>query len=266
MNPLDLDAVRAALRPEHLAYALRYRRVCDSTQALARAALLEGAGEGSVTVSDEQRAGRGRRGSPWTAPPGRALLFSVILDPGPSLAGRIPLLAGLAVADGIEVATGLRVDLKWPNDVMAAGRKLAGILAERPPGNAIVLGIGLNVNQSPDELPAGTPATSLAILLGRQLPREPVLASLLNALDRGCARLRREGGGWLAPAWRRRSSMLGQPVEVTMDGTRTTGVAEDIDVDGTLIIRLADGRRRAVIAGTVSHLRTTPRLSRASPE
>src|SRR4030081_404650 len=106
-----------------------------------------GAGQGWTVVTDLQLEGRGRRGRPWIAPDGTALLFSTILQPPVDVLALLPLLAALSVAGGIEVATGVVPELKWPNDILFKGHKLAGILLEHPGGAAVVLGVGVNVNQ-----------------------------------------------------------------------------------------------------------------------
>src|SRR5919197_298194 len=122
---------------------------CESTQALLDASMPEGA----IAVADHQSAGRGRLGRTWEAPPGTALLCSVLLKPPPECDVRqLSLVAGVAVADALEYIIGLAVQIKWPNDVMLRRRKVAGILAELRDG-AVVLGIGINVNQTPEELP-----------------------------------------------------------------------------------------------------------------
>lgn len=174
----------------------RYVESCESTQRL----LPLDAPEGAVVATDEQTAGRGRLGRSWVAPPGTSVLCSVALAP-PVLAERLPelsLVAGRACARAIADTTGLEPDVKFPNDVLVAGRKTAGILAEAREGR-VVLGIGVNVNQAPDELPQDvqTPATSLRIEVGRRLERAPLLAAIL-------AELEREYDSWAAAVLRER--------------------------------------------------------------
>jgi BirA family transcriptional regulator, biotin operon repressor / biotin---[acetyl-CoA-carboxylase] ligase len=143
--------------------------------------------EGAVAVADEQTEGRGRLGRRWSARPGTGLLFSIALRPAvPS--SRLPelsLVAGEACAEAIAAVTGLQPELKFPNDVLIGGRKVAGILAEAREGR-VVLGIGVNVNASEDELPAGTdtPATSLSLEAGRRVDRAELLVTLLERLER----------------------------------------------------------------------------------
>ena len=254
MSAIILDRVRAALVGGEVVWKLHYEPSCSSTQDLARAAAADGAEEGWTVVTDLQREGRGRQGRSWVAPPETALLFSTILRPPLDVLPLLPLLAALTIAGGIEVSTGAVPDLKWPNDILLHGKKLAGILLERPAGADVVLGVGVNVNQSRDGLPDG--GTSLAVELGHDLEREPLLAAILNDLSNAYERADREGVGWIVPGWRSRSSMLGEAVAFHRDGALIRGVAEDVLEDGALRVRLDDGSRISVIAGEVERVRT----------
>lgn len=169
-----------------------YRHVtrCETTQRL----LPDDAPEGAVVATDEQTAGRGRRGATWEAPPGRGLLFSLRLLPD-APGERLPeltVVAATAVADAFSAVTRLRAEVKHPNDVLVGGRKAAGVLAETVEGR-VTLGIGVNVNQTADELPETprVPPTSLRIEAGREIERAPLLAELL-------ARLEHRYDAWLA--------------------------------------------------------------------
>ena len=248
-----LDRVRDRLVAGEVIWRLHYEPSSTSTQDLARAAAARGAGEGWTVVTDVQHEGRGRLGRSWVAPPETALLFSTILRPPLDVLPLLPLLAALAVAGGIEVTTGAVPDLKWPNDVLLNGKKLAGILLERPAGPDVVLGVGLNVNQSGKDVPDG--GTSLKIELGHELERELLLAAILNDLGNAYERADREGVGWIVPGWRSRSSMLGKAVAFHRDGTLIRGIAEDVSDDGALQVRLDDGSRISVVAGEVERVR-----------
>ena len=143
--------------------------------------------EGTTIATDLQTQGRGRLGRKWEAPPGRALLFSVLLRPRPPMAlwPELSLVAGDAVAAALRGQTGVAAELSHPNDVLIEGRKVAGILPEATVGR-VVLGIGVNVNQTTEELPAETPkpATTLRVETGREWPRAPLLAAILLELER----------------------------------------------------------------------------------
>ncbi len=254
MSAIDLERVRTRLIAGEVVWRLHYEPSCSSTQDLARAAAARGAEQGWTVVTDLQREGRGRQGRSWVAPAETALLFSTIMRPPLDVLPLLPLLAALTVAGGIEVSTGAVPDLKWPNDVLFNGKKLGGILLERPAGADVVLGVGLNVNQSRANVPDG--GTSLAIELGHALEREPLLAAILNDLGNAYERADREGVGWIVPGWRSRSSMLGNPVAFHRDGALIRGIAEDVSEDGALQVRLDDGARVSVVAGEVERVRT----------
>jgi BirA family biotin operon repressor/biotin-[acetyl-CoA-carboxylase] ligase len=183
--------VSAALAPENVLPRLRGRfgrdylhvERCESTQRL----LPEEAQEGAVAVAEEQTAGRGRLGRRWFATPGTSILCSIVLRPDvePARLPELSLVAGAAVAEAIEAVTGLRPEVKFPNDILIGGRKVCGILAEAREGR-VVLGIGVNVNTTPEQLPVevDTPATSLLIEAGTEVDRAALLAAVLERLER----------------------------------------------------------------------------------
>ena len=195
---------------------------CESTQLLVDTALPEGA----VVVADHQTAGRGRLGRSWEAPAGKALLFSLLLKP--------PLVAGIAVADALERTLGLSVQIKWPNDVMLRRRKVAGCLAEARDG-AVVLGIGVNVGQTAEELPEG--AGSIFTLTGRPADREELLSTLLDDLGRRYDAWRDGGLDAVYDGLGPRDFLRGR--QVTVNGT--SGVVTMIDRDGRLGIAVGHG-------------------------
>jgi BirA family biotin operon repressor/biotin-[acetyl-CoA-carboxylase] ligase len=218
---------------------------CESTQQLVDTSLPEGA----IVVADYQTAGRGRLGRSWDAPPGKALLLSILLKPPPERhAPELSLVAGVAVADTVERSTGLAVQLKWPNDVMLRRSKVAGLLAEARDG-AVVLGIGLNVNQSRDELPAN--AGSLLTLTGREWRRSQLLDSLLADLARTYAAWRSGGLDAVYEGLAPRDFLRGRRVSVN----GTSGVATMIDRQGRLEIEVGHGDVVAVESGEVLYER-----------
>jgi BirA family biotin operon repressor/biotin-[acetyl-CoA-carboxylase] ligase len=241
-------AFTAGLPGGRLAGPLRAYRSVESTQILARAWAEEGAPEGAVVLADHQTAGRGQRGRHWTAPAGTALLFSVVLRPPLPISRwpEIPLAAGCAVAEGLEAAAQVSTELKWPNDVLVAGRKLAGILAEGVAStpSLVILGIGVNVAQQEADWPprlAGR-AQSLAGL-GAPIARERLLAALLVRLDSWYGTLLDEGFEPVRTAWRRRG-LLG--VRVPLAGGDGTSV--DLGSGGELVVRRDDGREARLFA------------------
>ena len=179
----------------------RYAERCASTQRL----LAPDDPEGAVASTEEQTEGRGRLGRSWHAPAGTSVLFSVLLTPTVE-ASRLPelsLVAGRAVAEAISAETGLSPELKFPNDVLVGGRKVAGILAEASE-RRVVLGIGVNVNQTAGQLPteAQTPPTSLRLETGRELERTRLLVAILERLEIAYDEWLREAEG-TAPISRR---------------------------------------------------------------
>jgi len=253
-GPLKVDLVRPHLQAGPISWSIRWEPSVTSTQDLARAAASEGEPEGWTIVTDRQEQGRGRLGRPWLAASQRDLLFSLLLYPETSLLSLLPLLAGLALAEGLSLASGLSVDLKWPNDVLIGERKLAGVLLERGPRDAVALGVGLNVNSTDAELPPE--ATSISIALGHPVGRESLLAAVLNAIGEGVGRVRRDGSGFIVPAWRRNSSMLGRRVSYQEQGKACLATAEDLEDDGALRVRLDDGTHHRLYAGDVRMVRT----------
>ena len=182
-EPPTREAVVPRLRGRFGRDVYRYVLVCTSTQRL----LVEDDPEGAVAVADVQTEGRGRLGRDWHAPAGTSVLVSVQLRPRVETP-RLPelsLVAGAAVAEAIAALTGLEPALKFPNDVLVGGRKVAGVLAEARDGR-VVLGIGINVNQTAEELPAEPrlPATSLRLETGAEQPRAELLALVLERLER----------------------------------------------------------------------------------
>jgi BirA family biotin operon repressor/biotin-[acetyl-CoA-carboxylase] ligase len=217
---------------------VRWLAEVDSTNRVVAVLARAGAPDGLVVVADHQTAGRGRRGRSWEAPPGSSLLASVLLRPVPPL---VTLAAALAAADACTEVAGVATELKWPNDVLAAGDgKLAGILAEAA-GDAVVVGVGLNVDWGATPLPAG------AASLGRPVDRAALLVAWLRRLgDPG------ESGdpGHVLSRYRARCATLGRRVRVRLPRETVEGVASDVDDDGRLVV----GATR-ISAGDVVHLR-----------
>jgi BirA family biotin operon repressor/biotin-[acetyl-CoA-carboxylase] ligase len=227
--------------------------------------LAAGGPEGQVLVAEEQTAGRGRMGRSWVSEPGAALTFSVLLRPSavpPARHGWLPLLTGVAVVAAVRSVSGVPSSLKWPNDVLVEGRKLAGILAEQA-DDAVVIGVGINVATSAEALPSGPgglPPTSLRVE-GAEVPRERLLVGILHELERRYDAFREnpdpsENG--LLAEYRSRCATLGRQVRVELPGGRIlAGEATDVDADGRLLVTEPGGKGAvtAVSAGDVIHVR-----------
>jgi BirA family biotin operon repressor/biotin-[acetyl-CoA-carboxylase] ligase len=212
-----------------------------------------GAAEGLVAVADEQTAGRGRLGRTWIAPPGASLLMSVLLRPQDLPMDRLHLATAavaMAGADAVSLVAGVTADLKWPNDLLVGTRKLAGVLTEVE-GTAVVVGIGINCTW-PEELPAEIADVAIAAshVAGRPVHTGDVLDSLLEHLAERLAT------GWEAVArdYRARCATVGREVRVELAGESFTGVAAEVEDDGSLVVDTDAGPRR-VIAGDLVHLR-----------
>jgi BirA family transcriptional regulator, biotin operon repressor / biotin---[acetyl-CoA-carboxylase] ligase len=240
-------AARSALATE-LGRAIEWHPEIASTQARARELAGRGAGPGLV-VADHQTSGHGRQGRAWVAPAGTSLLASWILRPLPADPALFALLSGVAIARALAALGTADARLKWPNDVQLGGKKVSGALADAA-GDALVLGIGINVHQR-DLGDLAASATSLA-LAGRPTDR----LALLARLDRELARIAagpEERQAALAE-WRARASMLGREVEVrAAGGTPLRGVARELADDGALVLRTSSGDQR-IFAGEVSLL------------
>jgi BirA family biotin operon repressor/biotin-[acetyl-CoA-carboxylase] ligase len=260
--PADLDAALRASAADRGVFGARlfYAAEVGSTNDLAAAAAEHGAAEGTTFVAGAQTAGRGRLGRTWFSPPGAGLYISTLVR-RKSVAPWATLAGGVAVADGIRAATGLPVQIKWPNDVVAVGsagfparRKMAGILAEASSGSDgvqhIVLGVGINLRRTsfPPELIDR--ATSIETELGREVDAGPVLAQVLAALNRTLASIDADGPGGLLARWSALApSSRGAAIE--WDGGR--GVTAGLDTDGALLARTDRGVAR-IIAGEVRWL------------
>lgn len=244
----------------------RFATITSTNSYLAELAL-QGAPAGTVAVAAHQSAGRGRLGRRWEAPPGANLLLSVLLRPRMPVEGLhlCSVVVALAVAEACEALAGVRAELKWPNDLLVASRKLAGVLAESVPaaeggegGRAVVVGVGCNVGwPAPGEpLPEGAPdATSLAL----STPTPPTVAELLDVvllhLARRVGDLDDElGRHRQASAYRAACATLGRRVRIELPGETFTGTAADVTAEGHLLVDTPAGRR-TVTAGDVVHLR-----------
>ena len=228
-----------------------------STNDVAIAAATSGAPEGCVVAANAQSSGRGRLGRSWASPPGAGLYVSVVLRPPREALSLVTIAAGVAVAEGIEAATGLQTSLKWPNDVYAGARKLAGILAEAGSSEArehVVVGFGINVRSAGLPADVAARATSIETEVGRPADRGLVLAECLAALASRYQMLQRSGGREVIEAWRVRATQhMNRQVEWdTGQGVRS-GIAHDIDPTGALLVRV-DDRIVRVISGEVRWL------------
>lgn len=274
-RPLDADALRRALveTPPAPYTSLEVVDEIGSTNAELLSRATRGATDRSVLLAEYQASGRGRLGRAWTAPPRTQVAMSVLLRPGavsPTLFGWLPLVTGLAVRDGLVAAGGVDATLKWPNDVLVDGNKIAGILSEMTavPGGgdfgvrlpALVVGMGINVSLTREQLPVPH-ATSLA-LVGGVTDRDDIARAVLEALARRHMQWREceRGSGStisdeLMAEYSDACSTLGADVRVLLPGDVVrTGRADHVDRDGRLVV-VTSGGELSVAAGDVTHVR-----------
>jgi BirA family biotin operon repressor/biotin-[acetyl-CoA-carboxylase] ligase len=271
LSPRGLS--RALVTPGSLWSRIDVRAETGSTNADASAGARLGEPEGLVVLAESQSAGPGRRRRPWASPPRAGLTLSVLVRPGaanaergwaavgPGAYGWLPLLAGVALLEAVQRVAEVEAALKWPNDLLVGDAKCAGILAEIA-GEAVVVGIGLNVTTRVGELPetTGLPATSLKVAGATNTDRDPLLRALLRGFAGWYAGWREADGDaelcGLLPAYRRGCATIGRHVRVLRPGgDALTGEATSVDAGGQLVVRTADGGDHRVSAGDVLHVR-----------
>ncbi len=216
--------------------------------------------EGTVALAELQTQGRGRMGRRWESPRGRSLLLSVLLHPPgpPARHTRLTMMGAVALARTLEGLTGIPPAIKWPNDILSGGRKLAGILAEAHLGpdrpSPVALGMGLNVNQSEEDLPFHLRhlATSMRMCAGRGWNRNEVAARLLSELDGLYTGLLQGLYPALHREWCRRCDTLGRTVTVLQGSRRLVGMAEALHEDGSLLLRTREGSLHTLHSGEAS--------------
>jgi BirA family biotin operon repressor/biotin-[acetyl-CoA-carboxylase] ligase len=224
-----------------------------STNDMAKGQARQEAKEGTVIIAEEQTAGRGRLGRGWLSPRG-SIALSIVLYPPLNYLPSLIMVASLAVANSIEQVTGLKAQLKWPNDVLVNNKKVCGILIESDVrGDRVdyaVIGIGLNANLNPAEFPQIAPlATSLSQELGRDISPRELIRSLLMEAERLYLAL---PGDWVFQQWRDRLVTLGKSVRVSSGEATYSGVAESVASDGSLLLRQPDGNLVKIVAGDVT--------------
>lgn len=257
--------IRSLVDGPSLVTGVEYEQQVPSTNIRAVEAARRGVEEGYLVVADHQTAGRGRMGRRWEAPPGSSLLLSIVLRPtvATRLVPLVPLLAGLAVAEVVDgYCLDRTVGLKWPNDLLVDGAKVAGILLERaadPPsaggGTPVVVGIGLNVDWRGVEREDSEPRWSLAEAVGAGVDRWRVLAGVVGVFSRRYDDWHADPTGFL-PAYRERCETIGRRIRVDVPNRRVvTGQATGVAGDGRLLVASDTGEAEQLAAGDVTHVR-----------
>jgi biotin-[acetyl-CoA-carboxylase] ligase BirA-like protein len=255
---MDVDGLQQGLRTKRFGRSLVFMREVSSTNDLAKELAGYGAIEGTVVFAETQTAGRGRLSREWVSPRG-GLWFSVILRPKfrASEAARLVFVAGLAVAEVLHEKYGLKVETKWPNDVLVNGKKICGILTEmKTKGetvNFVVVGVGVNANLVRETFPEPLRevVTSLENELGHSVRLEELFSALLENLEIKYDLFTEGNYIRILDSWKSYATFLGQKVEVTSGDESFVGLAMNVGYDGALVLKFDDGTVRRVLVGDV---------------
>ena len=258
--PLDLNSVRQRLVAQRLGSEFHYFAEIGSTNTYARRLAEHGARDGELVIADSQTEGRGRLGRHWVSPPNANLYLSFVLRPRlpPARAPQITLMAAVALAETLKFFLPVPPSIKWPNDIIVNGKKLAGILTEVNCGSEsvefVILGIGVNVNYPVDLMPEEIRQRATSVLVERQnkVSREDLLQRLIQDLDRCYGELEVNGFAPLAPRWEAYFGWRGQRVRIELLNQDVFGIAKGIDHDGALLLEDEHGKLQRVIAGDVT--------------
>lgn len=254
---MNEDEIRKSLRTHVFGRRLFTYDSTDSTNERAKLLAQQGEGEGTIVVAEEQTAGKGRLGRSWHSRREENLTFSMIVTPDlqPGEGGILSLTAALAVAETLTESTGSAAECKWPNDVLLAGKKCCGILSESVSITgrtaAVVIGIGVNVNQTDFPSGIGGTATSMKLASGKSFERTAVLASLLGHFETLYGLVRSRDTQTIIRKWNDACPMTGKSISVDAGGSRLSGTVVAFDRDGGMIVR-TEGKDRKVLAGDVT--------------
>lgn len=234
----------------------------DSTNLIAKKLAREGKPEGTVVVAEHQRAGKGRLGRQWISPKGSGIWLSFILRPPmlPTFAPQISFVIAVGMIRALKNTTGLDVKTKWPNDILIDRRKAVGILtelsAEMERINYIVVGVGVNVNQKAEDFPPEFKDKSTSLKLantgGQKFSRVKILQGILEEMEKIYNDYLDKGFASILEEWKNNSITIGEEVEVIMGEERLSGLAIDVDKDGSLLVKKDNGDVERIIAGDVS--------------
>jgi BirA family transcriptional regulator, biotin operon repressor / biotin---[acetyl-CoA-carboxylase] ligase len=257
--PLRIHQIQDGLTTHRLGKKIHYFTELDSTNSHARRLAEQRAQEGEVVIAESQTHGRGRLGRRWVSPPYVNLYLSVILRPTlpPIDAPQITLMAAVALADALAAFIPVLPAIKWPNDILAGGKKLAGVLTESACHGEridfVILGIGVNINYPVESMPDAIQkrATSMISFTGTNVSRESVVRRLIQDLDRCYGELEEMGFQTVAPRWEARFELRGKKVRVEMTDRIIIGTARGIDRDGALLVENGRGEVQRVVAGDV---------------
>jgi BirA family biotin operon repressor/biotin-[acetyl-CoA-carboxylase] ligase len=256
---LNVEKLREGLQTQFVGRSIIFAHATTSTNDMARELADLGADEGTVILSETQTSGRGRLKRRWISPYG-GLWFSTILRPKlkPSDSSELTFAASLSVAKTLQKLYDLEVSTKWPNDVLANGKKVCGVLAEMSASHektsCVVLGVGVNADFDAKALPEELRenATSLKAELGKNINLERLFRTLLENLESTYLQLMKKGFSSVLKEWKTFATFLGTRVKVTDVNEECVGVALGVNVDGSLSLRLQDGTLKHIFAGDIS--------------
>lgn len=257
---IDVAKIKASLQTTSFGHNIHYEEQLASTQPVAHQLAQEGAAEGTVVICEQQTAGKGRMLRPWVSEKGKGIWMSVILRPDvPTYkAPQFTLVAAVAVAKAIEDVVDVRPEIKWPNDLLINGYKCTGILtemqAEPDRVNALIMGIGINVNHTMDDFPEElqTIATSLQMITQKEIDRATLIARILLYLEQYSAAYVAEGFTHIKREWENYSCTLGNRIRVTTLREQFVGEAIEISEEGILSVRLDDGEVKRVYSADIT--------------
>jgi BirA family biotin operon repressor/biotin-[acetyl-CoA-carboxylase] ligase len=247
-----MEIILKGLKTAIVGRNILYYRTLPSTMDFAKKLAREGMGEGVVVLCDEQTEGRGRQGRKWFASPSSSILMSVVFRPTLEQLPQINMLASLAIVLTIKKVTGINSTIKWPNDVLIDGKKVAGILMENVfEGEALeaaVVGVGLNISLHVSAYPEiSSIATSLSVETGRDFNRDDILRTLLEETDSLYQAVKRNEDVY--HRWLPCVETLGKTVHIKSGNSVEEGLAESINPDGSLTLRRADGSLVTIVTG-----------------
>jgi BirA family biotin operon repressor/biotin-[acetyl-CoA-carboxylase] ligase len=258
------DRINAANIQKHLmtkryGQHIHYYETCPSTQPIAHEAEQNGALDGTVIVAEKQTAGRGRMARPWSSVAGKGIWMSIIIRPTltPQQAPQMTLVAAVAVTRAVEELTGIEANIKWPNDVLIDGKKITGILTELQTDpdqvTAVILGIGVNVNQDLEDFPEELQSivTSLKLVTGKTVDRAQLIAKIFSYLELYTEMYEKHGFGPIKILWEGYSNTIGKRIRAVMLNETITGTAIGISDEGVLQLKLDDGTVRGIYSADI---------------
>lgn len=255
--------IEYGLKTHSFGHNIYYLPKIDSTNQKAKELAFNNAVEGTVIVAEEQHGGKGRLGRVWFSPPG-GIWFSFILRPqiAPSEVLKVTLLTGVAGSEAIQEISGLKTKIKWPNDILIEGKKVAGILTEMETEadkiNFVVTGIGINANIDRKSFPLAfrNTSTSLSSILGEKVDRSAIIRTFLATFEIHYAKLKSGDFSEIINLWKERSDTLGSEVKIKTLNQTIQGKAVNIDEKGALVVKLPSGEQRSIWSGEIINLRS----------